>query len=86
MLRTEGEVRGLYNPLQSDLANVNTLKNKTCLIANIASINELFIKICEKYGTILNKSENATPELFAIYIYRTMQTKVYLNVQILGNA
>ena len=40
----------------------------------------------------MNKSENATHELFAIYIYKIMQTKklmqmkVYLNVQILGNA
>ena len=39
---------------------------------------------------ILNKSENATPELFATYIQKLckprMQLKVYLNVQILGNA
>ena len=41
---------------------------------------------------ILNKSENVTHELFAIYIYKIMQTKklrqmkAYLNVKILGNA
>ena len=40
--------------------------------------------------SILNKSENATPKLFAIYIQNNANQEyndsVYLNVQILGNA
>ena len=39
-------------------------------------------------GYILNKSENATPESFAIYMQnsKSKQVKVYLNVQRLGHA
>ena len=38
-----------------------------------------------RVGYILNKNENATPELFAIYM-QLKQMKVYLNVQRLGCA
>ena len=37
------------------------------------------------FHTILNKSENATPELLTTCKLRT-QLKVHINVQLLGNA
>ena len=43
-----------------------------------------------RVGYILNESENATPELFAIYMHKwcnpVEQMKVYLTVQRLGYA
>ena len=38
-----------------------------------------------RVGYILNKGENAQPELFAIYM-QNEQMRVYLNVQRLGHA